>query len=205
MSLAVSATCAAGTHLANGPTMMQRFTTLLLLAIAPILLMAAACTHQHARPAFARELAESNKVTLEDGTVLEPQDLQYTHEGTMVLTTDGRRDVLHPGQVRTVESVNRVRGMLQGFGIGALVGAGTGVVVGLSDGDDPEDTFIAFSATDKAILFGSFLGMLGGVGGAAVGFIAGSRDVYNYEATGAPRISVVPTTGGAQASLSLSF
>tara|TARA_R110002096_G_scaffold44526_6_gene120121 strand:+ start:17093 stop:17557 length:465 start_codon:yes stop_codon:yes gene_type:complete len=149
------------------------------------------------------ELAEADTVSLEDGTELRPDSLRYAN-GTMVLVTDGREDVVYPGQVYQVESVDRGRGVLEGAGIGVLSGAGAGIMIGLLDGDDDPGQLFAFSATDKAMVFGALFGIMGAGAGSVIGLLMGSTDVYTYPAN-APVVSVVPTEGGAQGALSFTF
>ena len=165
--------------------------------------LAGACTHHHARMATAIELAEADKVTLEDGTERHPTSQQYA-DGAMLLVTDGQEEVLYPGQVYQVESVDRARGFFEGAGIGVLSGAGAGIMLGLLDGDDDPDQLFAFSATDKAMLYGTLFGILGAGAGCVIGALVGSTDVYTYPAQ-APAISVIPTEGGAQGALSFTF
>jgi hypothetical protein len=69
--------------------------------------------------------------------------------------------------------VGEERRRLKGLGVGALIGAGSGVVIGLASGDD-EDGFVAFSAGEKAAIWGLTLGAVGGVVGREVG-----ADKYN--------------------------
>ncbi len=54
----------------------------------------------------------------------------------------------------------------RGVFIGALTGFAIGGLIGLIDGDDPPDTFMAYTAGDKAIVLGLPLAVVGaGVGG----------------------------------------
>ena len=64
------------------------------------------------------------------------------------------------------------------LGIGLLIGAGTGIILGLASGDD-NSGFIQFSAEDKAVMSGSILGL----GGGLIGIIAsiGSGQDLKYD------------------------
>lgn len=66
----------------------------------------------------------------------------------------------------------RGRGALRGLGIGFAAGAVGGVVLGLASGDDPPGGFIIFTAEEKALLGGAFLGATVGLVGAAIGAAA---------------------------------
>ena len=54
----------------------------------------------------------------------------------------------------------------RGVFIGALTGFAIGGLIGLIDGADPPDTFLAYTAEDKAIVLGLPLAVVGaGLGG----------------------------------------
>jgi hypothetical protein len=78
----------------------------------------------------------------------------------------------------------RSRGERVGRGavMGLLAGAATGIAIGLASGDDEcdEDAYLnfcnlAFSASEKATIYGVALGVVGTVGGAVVGSGRGER------------------------------
>lgn len=162
-----------------------------------------ACTHQHAYPATIPELAKADSVVLTSGETLEADSMGYAQDGSIVLMKSGRQDVVYPNQIQEVRAVSHGRGLLEGFGIGALVGAGTGALTGLASGDDTdEESFIQFSAGEKALIIGFAFGVVGAGTGAVIGLIAGSKDVYSYQS---PQIQVVPTQGGGQVSLGFDF
>jgi hypothetical protein len=102
-------------------------------------------------------------------------------------------------------SVERERKVLKGLGVGALVGAGTGVVIGLASGDD-EGTFLAFTAEEKALVMGIGLGAVGGV----VGLIVGALDRNDVWSSTLPidlDVAVLPVlrAGGAGVHLGLAL
>ena len=57
------------------------------------------------------------------------------------------------------------------MGMGALVGGGVGVILGVASGDDPKGSFLGFSAGEKAALAGAALGATGLVIGLVVGIV----------------------------------
>lgn len=109
--------------------------------------------------------------------------------GTVVAVGDRTVTVAFDGHSRPVEfdkaSVaalerslggrSRGKGAGRGAGIGLLAGAASGILVGLVSGDDPCDRdqflgcFLAFSAGEKAVMYGIALGSVGTIGGAVAG------------------------------------
>jgi hypothetical protein len=84
--------------------------------------------------------------------------------------------------------------MLRSLGIGMLIGAGSGVVIGLASGDD-EGTFLAFSAEEKAAAAGIGLGLVGG----AVGLIVGALNAHDVWSSTLPAnldLAVLPLVHG---------
>lgn len=87
-------------------------------------------------------------------------------------------------------------GALRGAGMGLGVGAITGAIFGLASGDD-EGSFIAFSAEQKALVFGVTFGL----GGAALGGVLGAAlpgERWERVSVG-EGLSLVPTGNGALA------
>jgi len=76
---------------------------------------------------------------------------------------------------RSLGGRSRGKGAGRGAGMGLVAGAATGVIVGLVSGDDPchrdqfLGCFLAFSAGEKAAMYGIALGAVGTIGGAVVG------------------------------------
>jgi hypothetical protein len=66
---------------------------------------------------------------------------------------------------------NTLKGLAGGF----LTGFGLGALFGFASGDDSEG-FIRFTAGEKAMMLGIFLGIIGGIGGAVVGYFSSTRD-----------------------------
>lgn len=88
---------------------------------------------------------------------------------------------------------HRRRGM-EGFGLGALIGGGFGIFLGLASGDD-EAGFIQFSAEEKAALAGVVLGVTGAIVGLLAGL--GSRtDVWQPTSRARLHPTVFPTVTG---------
>ena len=94
-------------------------------------------------------------------------------------------------------SIQRQRKVLKGLGVGLLLGAASGVVIGLASGDD-EGGLIAFTAEEKALMAGAMLGLTGGVVGLIVGLVR-RHDVWSPVLPGDVDLTVLPLVreGGA--------
>jgi len=77
-------------------------------------------------------------------------------------------DVFHYSSIESLKLKRNNRGW-RGFGYGVLIGAATGIVLGLADGDTNPDRFFAFTAGEKTVIGGVFLGATGGAVGTLVG------------------------------------
>ena len=99
---------------------------------------------------------------------------------------------------------------VQGLGIGLLTGAFVGAVGGFMDGDDkplyrPSNGFEAlltlpalfvprFRAGEKALLYGSLSGLVGGLGGVIAGALVERCERYELQPTVLPRIAPAKTS-----------
>lgn len=79
--------------------------------------------------------------------------------------------------VAEIHIVNRERGVLQGFGVGALFGAALGAMAG--GGSCQGDSF--FTPGTCMLIGGGVLGGIGLLLGAGIGQIRGSRTVYRLQ------------------------
>lgn len=105
----------------------------------------------------------------------------------------------YPRRVSTVDrseigkmdvSIQRQRKVLKSFGVGLLVGAGSGVLVGLASGDD-QNCFICFTAEEKALVVGAMLGLTGGAVGLILGLVR-RQDVWSPTLPENVDLSVLP-------------
>jgi hypothetical protein len=84
-------------------------------------------------------------------------------------------------QVVSIEFRNRLRGTLEGLGLGLLVGAGSGGVIGWASYEEPspdEWCFVACTPSESALLGAVFLGAGGIVFGGLAGWERGGRTRY---------------------------
>ena len=79
----------------------------------------------------------------------------------------------------------RTKSVGRGILIGSITGFAVGGIIGLVDGDDPPDTFLAWTAGEKALVSGVFLGGVGALTGWLLGSIKVkfeiNGDLNNYE------------------------
>ena len=123
--------------------------------------------------------------------------VQEATDGSLLVQFDNPRRsvrVERDGITEMDVSVGRRRQVLKGLGMGTLAGAGAGVVLGLVSGDDPPNVILSFSAEEKAVFLGAFLGATGAV----VGLIAGAlnyQEAWSPASAGSPPpvdVSVIP-------------
>lgn len=139
----------------------------------------AACVHH--RPYWELHTLQGKHVLVETSqqeTV--PAVAELSADG--VVFRDESGEIVAPGAISDVSEVRRVRGALEGLGIGISIGGTTGAVLGYADGDDCPGTrcFFKLTAPAKAALGALFLGSVGGAIGVLVGVIHGSYDTYAY-------------------------
>lgn len=119
--------------------------------------------------------------------------------GALALDVRGKGAVLVSyGDILGIEA-SRGRSKLRGMGRGVLIAAGVGAIAGLVQGDDPPG-FMAFSATDKAMIFGVLAVPVGAVIGAVVGV-----ERWERVEPARVRLSLLPVRGGAGVSVSVGF
>lgn len=161
---------------------------LLLLAT---LLLATGCTHQQPLRLdevgrLARFNAQATEqiavVTLSDGETHSARSLQVTPDLTSWIDPGSNAVMSVPTHdVADVRLRDRGKGALDGLGLGVVIGGLTGAVIGLASGDDDPDLLFAFKASEKAMVGGIGLGLLGGIVGLVVGGVAGSEEVYQID------------------------
>ena len=129
--------------------------------------------------------------------------------GTVQETTDEALVVQfeYPRRVETVDrseiaaievSTPGKRKVLKSVGVGFLVGAGSGALMGLASGDDPQQEWFAFTAEEKAVMMGVGLGLTGAAVGLIVGLV-GRNDVWSPVLPANADLTILPVVreGGA--------
>jgi hypothetical protein len=160
----------------------------LFLMLTPMLV---GCTHNYTvRPTRSEHYASLNQhalrkqaiVTLMDGKKFHADKLRFAPDSTSWVDPNTRRVIaVQTTEVSDVRFVRRGAGALEGLGLGLLGGALTGAIIGFADGDDPPESFLSFTAEEKAVIGGVLLGGVGGLLGLPIGAAVGSKDVYRIE------------------------
>ena len=82
-----------------------------------------------------------------------------------------RLETVDRSEITAMEvSTRGQRKVLKSVGVGFLVGAVSGVLIGFLSGDD-QGSFLAFTAEEKAVIFGIGLGLTGAAAGLVVGLL----------------------------------
>lgn len=129
-------------------------------------------------------------------------------DDSLVITPSGQKNTIgfRRAEISRLESsAGEHRNGLQGLGIGALIGAGTGALAGFASGDDgcPKERPIcglALSAKGKATIGAVLLGILGGT----IGVVAGSLTTSEHWVIAA-RASVIAPIVDARGRLGLAI
>ena len=123
---------------------------------------------------------------------------------TLTLQITGQADpiLLRRGDITTVAVTSGRRSRGKGALIGAGVGVGAGIVIGLASGSDPQGTFLAFSAGDKALIYAIVLAPIG----ALIGLAVPPAERWEEKRLDRIRLSVYPVRGrGLGVSLAFGF
>ncbi len=180
-----------------------------LVATIVIIPLVVGCSHvQHIDPTASEDhIAEVNQrvrgrtvtVQLVDLTEFKARDVVVAADSTrMVLLAPTRRSTtLSNSSIRTLAVTNRADGALRGLGMGFLVGAAAGAVIGAATVDDnyaaPGDPMSTSESVGTGI---ALLGTLGAVSGLVLGAVFGEREVYRFTELGI----VTPDTPNGDAS-----
>lgn len=119
-----------------------------------------------------------------NGDTIDGELLKVTD--SMLIVNEDARESFFLGNLEALTQVSRstitgvfIKGnpapFFVGMGRGALIGAGAGALFGLLQGDSKGE-FLAFSAGEKALVYGTALGAVGLVVGGVLGAIASTPD-----------------------------
>ena len=103
-------------------------------------------------------------VTKKDGQLIEGELITVKPNSLLLLDTEGKDVSVDIGDVRVIRIVKKSK-VLQGLGIGLLVGGGSGILLGATESAGAE----GFEG-----LGGAVIALLGIVGGLLIGGVAGS-------------------------------
>jgi len=110
-------------------------------------------------------------VTKKDGQQIRGELITVKPNSLLLLNIIGRDVSVGIADIKVIRVVKKSK-VLHGIGLGLLIGGGTGALIGFSGGDDTSG-FMSFTAAEKALLGGIFLGAIGLLVGGALGFVSG--------------------------------
>ena len=155
-----------------------------------LLLWLPACTHTRtvevASPEAQRAInvrveRRTARVALAGGSAVSVRALHVAPDvTTWIDPATGKTGSAPTAEVVSVQFTNRGRGLLEGLGLGLVVGAGGGALVGLATYEEPRpgELCIFCSRSDSALLGAVFFGMVGTGLGGLIGLARGSRIVH---------------------------
>jgi hypothetical protein len=97
----------------------------------------------------------------------------------LLLDTEGKDVSIDIADIKVITIVKKSK-MLQGSGIGLFVGGTAGAILGFADGDDEPGCF-TFTAEQKALVLGIFLGFTGLCFGGIAGLKSGKDETILLE------------------------
>jgi hypothetical protein len=107
-------------------------------------------------------------ITKKNGQQIEGELITVKKDSLLLFTgVDVSVDI---SEIKVIKIVKKSR-VLQGIGLGLLIGAGTGALLGFMEGDRPSQFF--HKAEERALVGGIYLGAIGLLVGGTLGFASG--------------------------------
>ena len=111
-------------------------------------------------------------ITKTDDLQIQGELITVKPNSLLLLNTEGRDVSIGIGDIRVIRIVKKSR-FVQSLGIGLLIGAGTGAILGLAEGESVDFFGGTITAGENALIGGALLGLngliLGGIAGASEG------------------------------------
>lgn len=121
---------------------------------------------------YAKNKGANLIVTKKDGQLIEGELITVKPNSLLLLNTEGRDVSFGIGDIRVIRIAKKSK-FFQSLGIGFLIGAGTGAILGLAEGGSIDFFGGTVSAEENALIGGVILGfnglILGGIAGASAG------------------------------------
>jgi hypothetical protein len=121
---------------------------------------------------YAKNKGAKLIVAKKDGQLIEGELITVKPNSLLLLNTEGRDASVGIGDIRIIRIVKKSR-FVQSLGIGLLIGAGTGAILGLAEGESIDFFGGTVTAGENALIGGALLGfnglILGGIAGASAG------------------------------------
>lgn len=129
---------------------------------------------------YAKERRGAKLQIIKKNGILQAGELITVKPNSLLLLSLTGWDVsVEIRDIKTIRIVKRSK-VLPGIGLGLLIGAGTGALMGFSQGDR-SDQFLGLTATENALFGGIFLGAIGLLAGGALGFASGLDNTIQIE------------------------
>jgi hypothetical protein len=127
-------------------------------------------------PAFAEERAHGKDLSVQktDGQVIKGELIAVRTDSLLIDSLDPSENAIDIRDVSLIIIINKSR-FWSGLGVGLVIGAGGGALIGLASGDDRTGWF-RFTAGEKATVLGIALGVIGGTLGGIEGALAGADE-----------------------------
>lgn len=129
---------------------------------------------------------ETAWVQLRDGQTIQATDLHVASDTAVYVDENGQMQSVATEEIAQVTFIRHDQGALEGLGIGVLVGAVAGGLIGAATYDGPE--IITNSRASSAAVYALVLNVLTAPIGVIAGVARGSRVVYQFHAD-APSIA----------------
>ncbi|NIM59209.1 MAG: hypothetical protein GTO16_09750 [Candidatus Aminicenantes bacterium] len=119
-------------------------------------------------------------ITKKDGQQIKGELITVKPNSLLLLDTEGKDVSIDVADIKVIKIVKKSK-VLQGIGLGLLIGAGTGALLGFMGGDDPSPSAFFHKAEEKALVGGIFVGAIGLLVGGTLGFALGIDDTIQIE------------------------
>ncbi len=129
---------------------------------------------------FAKERRGAKLIIAKkDAQQVEGELITVKPNSLLLLDAEGKDVSINVADIKVIRIVKKSKG-LQGIGLGLLIGAGTGAILGYSGGGNPDQLF-GFTAAEAALMGGIFLGAIGLLVGGTLGFASGIDNTIQIE------------------------
>ena len=129
---------------------------------------------------FAKERQGAKlQITKKNGIQIAGELITIKPRSLLLLNTEGWDVSVGIADIKVIRIVKKSK-VLPGIGLGLLIGAGTGALMGFLQGDR-SDQFLGFTAAEAALMGGIFLGAIGLLVGGTLGFASGIDNTIQLE------------------------
>jgi hypothetical protein len=108
--------------------------------------------------------------------------LQEVRDSSIVIISKEKEIEIPSVQIQEIK-IRRKGAVGNSAGVGALIGVGTGVVLGIASGDDNPDNMFALTAVEKSVMYGFLLSLPGALVGSVFGMSYEEKIKINFNQT----------------------